>query len=62
MTLAEAREHVGRGVVYRPHPGAPAEDGTIIRVGDSLVFVLYVGDRNPKGTRPADLSPLVATP
>ena len=49
MTLDEAREHIGAYV------GAKVEDGQIVRVGTSLVFVLYVGDRTPKGTRAEDL-------
>lgn len=49
----------GTGVVYRPHPDARAEDGTVIRVSDSgLVFVLYVGDRSPKATPASLLTPL----
>lgn len=56
MTIEEAREHVGSGVVYRPYEGAKSEDGTIVRVGTSLVFVLYAGDTTPKGTRPEDLT------
>jgi hypothetical protein len=27
MTLAQAREHIDAGVVFRPHPGALAEAG-----------------------------------
>lgn len=56
MTLDEARAQVGAGVVYRPHPDAPAEDGTITSVNDQYVFVLYVGDRAPKATRAEDLT------
>ena len=55
MTLDEAREHIGSGVVYRPYPDAPAEDGEITRVTDTMVFVHYVGDRAPKATRAEDL-------
>lgn len=61
MTLEEAAEHIDSGVVYRPHHGAPAEDGTIVRVTDFHVFVLYVGDRTPKATRPEDLTLLAPT-
>lgn len=55
MTLEEAREHVGSGVVYRAHPEAPYEDGTITEVRGDYVFVLYVGDRAPKATHPESL-------
>jgi hypothetical protein len=55
MTLEEAREHTGHGVIYR-RPGQLAEDGTISSVGERLVFVLYAGDRYPKATDPADLT------
>lgn len=49
---------VGRWVIYRPHPDAPAEDGEIVRVtATGTVFVLYRGDKTPKATRPADLTP-----
>jgi hypothetical protein len=57
MTLDEARERIGAGVVYRPH-GGPAEDGDIVSVGDQYVMVRYVGDRQAKATRPEDLEPL----
>lgn len=56
ITLDEANAHIGAGVVYRPHPDARAEDGSIVRVTDFHVFVLYVGDRHPKATRPEDLT------
>ncbi|WP_426566407.1 hypothetical protein ACPPVT_07625 [Angustibacter sp. McL0619] len=56
MTLDEAREHVGDGVVYKPAYGADqAEDGTIVRVSSRYVFVLYVGDRTAKATHPSML-------
>lgn len=54
MTLDEARENVGAGVVYRPAHGA-AEDGAIVGVNEQYVFVQYVGDRAPKATRSEDL-------
>ena len=58
MTLDQAREHVGWGVVYRPHPDAAPENGQIVSVNDEYVFVLYMGDRNysPKAARPSDLT------
>lgn len=46
------------GVVYRAHPGAPAEDGEVVRVGERYVFVLYRGDLHPKATNPEQLEPL----
>lgn len=54
MKPAECRP--GTPVVYRPHPGAPAEDGDVIRrsTGD-LVFVLFVGDRHPKAVSASQL-------
>lgn len=60
MTLDEAREHIGAGVVYHPGHGAP-EDGEIVRVSDLYVFVLFVGDRTSKATPPGALT-LLARP
>ena len=54
MTLDEARGHIGDGVVYTPSHG-DREDGVITSVSDSMVFVLYAGDRYSKATNPADL-------
>ncbi len=42
----------GDGVVYRPPPGGPAEDGEVIRVNDRYVFVRFVGDRHAKAVAP----------
>lgn len=56
MTLDEARAQVGAGVVYRPHPGAPAEDGEIVRVTARWVFVRYRGDTHPKATAAEQLT------
>lgn len=50
MTLTEARENVGAAVVYKCHPDADPEEGTIVRVGEEYVFVLYRGDYTPKAT------------
>lgn len=67
ITLADARDHIGAGVVYRPVDqdghvrGALAEDGTIVRVNDTFVFVLYTGDRTPKATHPNHLTLLAAS-
>lgn len=57
MTLDEARELIGHGVVYRPHNGA-AEDGVITDVQGQYVFVRYRGDEWAKATSPGDLEPL----
>jgi hypothetical protein len=54
MTLAQARAHIGAGVVYRPGHG-PVEDGVITGVGPTLVFVRYAGDIGSKGTQPEHL-------
>lgn len=62
MTLDEAREHIGHGVIYRPYIGglARAEEGTITSVNDSYVFVRYAGDVGSKATSPEDLTLLAA--
>lgn len=62
MTLAEAREHIGHGVVYNPRPDL-AEDGVITSVNDHWVFVRYT-QWESKATNPADLHLLTpeATP
>jgi hypothetical protein len=54
VNIEEAREGIGRRVVYEP-PGAPAEQGTItevrtIREHPGYVFVRYDGDRIAKAT------------
>lgn len=59
MTLDEAREHIGHGVVYTAPHGA-REDDVITGVSASLVFVQYKGDLHAKGTRPEDLTLLAA--
>lgn len=57
--MADWTPEVGDGVVYRPYPGAPAEDGTVTELrSGGLVLVLYVGDRTAKATRITDLEPL----
>lgn len=53
ITLDEARQHIGAAVVYDPGYG-PKEDGIIVRVNDSYVFVWY-GIDDVKATRPSDL-------
>jgi hypothetical protein len=64
MTIDEARQAIGRRVVYKPWPEAPQERwdrGTITGTNDAtggiraLVFVRYGGDQLSKATRPCDL-------
>lgn len=55
MTLDEARQHIGAGVVYDPGYG-PKEDGVISSVGEQYVFVRYKGDFFGKATEPARLT------
>ena len=67
MTLGQAREHIGHGVVYQPrplggHPLGEAEDGVITSVGDLFIFVRYSGDNFPKATDPAALTLLAGDP
>jgi hypothetical protein len=59
MTLDEAKAYLGSKVAYLPRVGEP-EHGVITGVNDTYVFVLYLGDRTAKATRPADLK-LLAT-
>ncbi len=56
MTLDEAARAVGKKVSYSPRPGV-TEHGTITRVGQDYVFVLYEDHLNtgPMATRAADL-------
>ena len=54
ITIEEARANIGRGIIYR-RPYCEAEQGTITGVSETTVFVHYLGDMHPKGTRPADL-------
>ncbi len=61
MTLDEAREAVGRGVVYRPQHGR-FEDGVITSVRGAWVFVRYSGDATSRATAPEDLVFLGAAP
>lgn len=58
MSVSTADFQPGDGVVYRPYPGGPAEDGTVVRTNEHYVFVLYAGDREPKSTLPGDLTHL----
>lgn len=64
MTLDEAREHVGHGVVYRPYAREldSVEQGEITGVSESYVFVRYKGDQHSKATAPARLALLAGDP
>ena len=66
MTLDQAREHVGHGVVYQPPrlAGIPgdAEGGVITSVGELYVFVTYTGDEFPRATSPEALTLLAGDP
>lgn len=60
MTLDEAREHIGDGVIYQP-VGYPTEGGVITGVSDCFVFVRYRGDGHSKATA-AEMLTLLARP
>lgn len=55
MTLEEARNNIGFGVVYDPGHGGAREDGVIIRVTHLWVMVRYDGN-GVKATHPRDLT------
>jgi hypothetical protein len=59
MTLEEAREGIGRKVIYEVTPwdgGYPAlDEGVITSVNDHYVFVRYGSDTHSKATYPGDL-------
>ena len=55
ITLIEATNNIGKPVTYIPRPGAE-EDGVIVRVSGSYVFVAYGDDAVGKATRPNDLA------
>ena len=50
MTIEEAQAAIGRHVIYRPHPGADPEIGTIVGVSSLYVFVQYEHQRGTKAT------------
>jgi len=60
MTLEEARNHEGAGVVYSPGHRLAKEDGTIVRCSKAYVFVRYANG-SIKATRPEDLELLART-
>jgi hypothetical protein len=55
VTLDEARDHIGCGVVYVPASGK-REDGVITSVNAMYVHVRYAGDAGSKATYPEDLT------
>ncbi len=61
MTLDEAKQSIGRKVVYRPANGGPLEEGVITEVRGRFVFARYGSDQHSKGTRPENLE-LMAPP
>lgn len=62
MTLDEARQHIGHGVVYCPAHAADApEQGIITSVGVKAVFVRYGSDDHSKATRAGDLTLLASS-
>lgn len=60
MTLAAARHHIGRPVVFRPFPETADDDrheqGVITAVTDMYVFVRYGDERRSKATSPDRLT------
>ena len=61
MTLDEARQRIGHGVVYRPFADVIPEQGVITSVNDHWVFVRYGSDVGSKATEPWLLTPLRTT-
>lgn len=55
MTLDEARDCIGRSVVYTSGYGPP-EEGVITSASKTFAFVRYAGDLHAKGTDPASLT------
>lgn len=58
MTLDEARQSLGREVVYSPYVGCEdkhKEIGTITSVSDTYVFVRYGTDTISKSTKPENI-------
>jgi hypothetical protein len=49
---------IGQGVVYRPHPAAPAEDGEVTELREGGAMVRYSALGPAKLTRYEDLQPL----
>lgn len=59
MTIDEAKNLLGSGVVYKSGNGS-LEDGVITSVNSTWVFVQYRGDSHSKATDPSQLEKLVA--
>ena len=57
MILAEARDRIGRQVIYHPPSGGDEKHGVITSVADVFVYVRYDDDDHAKGTAPAQLTP-----
>lgn len=55
MKLSEARQLVGREVVYTEKHTNKKEFGIVTSVNDKYVFVKYSNDTIAKATRPQDL-------
>lgn len=55
MTLDEARNSIGRAVVYLPYGGGRPEHGIITEVRSRWVFVRYGTEQTSKATMPQDL-------
>lgn len=58
MTLKEARNNIGKWVVYEPFANCPIgmkETGIITSVNDTYVFVKYKNELHSKATRPEQL-------
>jgi hypothetical protein len=54
MTLDEARNAVGRAVVYEYSPGR-FDEGVITSTNDQFAFVRYGAQQTSQATRPQDL-------
>jgi hypothetical protein len=61
VTLDEAREHIGHGVVYASGYNPP-ENGVITGVSRTSVFVRFEGSLHAQGTDPADLTLAAVVP
>jgi hypothetical protein len=58
MTLKEAKENIGRKVIYTPFPDCIPSDkevGVITSTNDCFVFVRYGSDVISKATNPEDI-------
>lgn len=61
MTLDEARDHIGEGVVYTPC-GCRREEGVITSVRAPYVFVQYGYEQHSTATHPAYLTLMAPAP